>query len=1248
MKTAIRWVSLRLLAIGLAGALHAQTLTGIGAAAPTPGANDISQLSTSGNQTAPDGLNYYTDNNSPPAQTFTTGSSAIKLKSVAIKTAGLNSGGGYGTPASTPNYHLRIYSISGGTATLLITFSAPNPGFTDGDWLKWSGINVPLEANKTYAFSFGIKPDNGGWAALAVAANAYVGGEIALIPINGGTITTGSSHSYDAAFSLGLQPIPSVPASVPLPTPTYGWNLGNTLEATWGVPSRSQKLFYTAANAGFNAVRIPCAWDFNSDPTTWQINASFMADVKQAVDWALACGMHVMINDHWDGGWLENNIGDTVDPVINAKMKSYWTQIATAFAGYDKRLLFGGANEPNVDSPAKMHTLMAYYQTFINAVRGVGGNNTDRWLVLQSVSSPSWMNYLPADPTVGRLMVEYHQYNPTLFTLFHTDQTWGTSRYFWGPAYHYSGNPDRNATWGEEGDIDAECQQLKEQYVDNGIPVLIGEMGAYANASLTGTEAAYNRASVLYWNKYVSESARAHGLSPFFWSIPGNLFDWNTGAVVDPEVVSVFTGGIAPPPPNGAPYAPSGLSATAAGTGQVNLSWAAGSGAISYNLYRSAQSGYEPAAPVVTGINGTSYSDTGLNDGTTYYYRVAAVNASGTSGFASEAHATTPGVNPDPARFHFETDPQRWQGGGGIISSVVTSTVQHYAGNRSLAVTFNGTSAGTSSVYVDGVVAAPGSTFTFRFWVPGGGQVTAVDPYMQDYNWTWASGSSGGLTANSWNTRTLTVPSTATTPFKQLGLRFTTNAAWTGTCYIDSVNWPVLGTPPPVPANLSASGGSGSVTLSWSASGTATYYVIKRSTTSGSGYTTIAINGALSFTDNDVVNGTTYYYVVSAVNDAGESANSMQSTATPLIQAPYSGAPWPVPGFIQAENYDIGGQGFAYNDSDTVNSGGQYRSDAVDVETCAEGGYNVGWIGAGEWLEYTVNVAYTGSYGITLRAASFSLPIQGHIEFDGVDATGLMTAPATGGWQAFTNVTDTNVTLAAGQHVMRVYFDGGAWNLSQVTITANPLPAPQNVTATPGASQIALSWDAVDGADGYTIQRSSNDGGPYTELVNAISATTYVDSSPSDDETWHYTIAAHGLAGPGEASAVVSATTYTAVESWRFTHFGTIENAAAAADGADPDGDAWTNEQEYISGTDPTDPSSMLHIAQMRAEGDDMVVTFPTESGRTYRLEASATLLEGSWETVAEEIPGTGEVIQVTDTGAASAARRFYRIMVSM
>ncbi len=818
----VRSLILQLFAVGLAGRICAQTFTD-SPAAPSPGTNDISQLSTSGNQTWPDGLNYFTDNNPPVGQTFTIGTNAMNLVSVAIKTAGLNSGNGYGTPASTPTYYLRIYSMSNSTATLLITFSAPNPGFTDGDWLQWSGLNVPLVTNKTYAFSFGIQPTGGGYAALAVATNAYAGGEIAVIPTSGGTIITGSSHKFDAVFDLGLRAAATnLPATMPLPNPTYGWNLGNSLEAIWGYSYPSAAPFYTAANAGFNAVRIPCAWDSNANQTNYQINASYMAQVKQAVDWAIAAGMYVVINDHWDGGWLV--IGTNVDSTINAKMSSYWTQIATTFAGYDNHLLFAAANEPTVSSPAEMTTLMAYYQTFVNAVRGVGGNNTNRWLVLQGGGDTSWLNSLPTDPTPNRLMVEYHCYTPFQFTQLTSDASWGNMQYFWGPAYHYSGDPTRNATSPEEGYIDLGFQQLTDQYVSKGIPVMVGEFQAAGKSFLTGTEATYNSASAYYWNKYLVDSAHVHGLSPFYWSTPGSPFDWTTGTVYDTQAVTVLTGGTAPPPPNGAPYAASSLTATA-GNGQVALSWTAGSGATSYNLYRAAESGYEsPIAPVVTGITNTSYTDTNLNSGTTYYYQAVAVNSSGPTGFSPEANATTPGVNPDPAQFNFETDPQGWAASGSQIAGVATSTAQHFAGNQSLAVNFNGTAAGTSFVYVNnmgenlGVTA--GTTITFHVRIPSGSQITALQPYLQDYNNTWTSVWYGNLTANAWNTITLTVPSTAVSPLQQLGIQFTTSAAWSGTCYIDSVAWPVNTPPTLVPiANQTVNAGQ---TVAFTASATDT------------------------------------------------------------------------------------------------------------------------------------------------------------------------------------------------------------------------------------------------------------------------------------------------------------------------------------------------------------------------------------------------------------------------------------------
>ena len=891
---------------------HAQTLTDIHSA-PSPGTNDISQLSTNGNTAwpnKPDGINYYTDNSSPPGQTFTTGTNAMRLVSVAIRTAGLDSGGGYGTPATTPTYYLSIYSMSGSTATLLLTVSAPNPGFTDGDWLKWSGLNVALATNKTYAFSFGRQPSSsGGYVAMAVATNAYAGGEMALIPISGGTITTGNSHNYDAVFDLGFQaPGTNIPASLPWPNPTYGMNVGNELELNWGPPNTA--LFYSAVQNGFNSVRIPCAWDMtgvttnvSNGVTNYVINPSYMAQVKQTVDGAIAAGMYVMINDHWDDGWLQGNITNYVDPVVNAKVKTYWTQIATTFAGYDNHLLFAACNEPSVANPTQMLSLMNYYQTFVSAVRAVGGNNTNRWLVLQGGGDTTWLNSLPTDTVSNRLMVEYHNYTPWDFT---QTQSAG-STYFWGPAYHYSGDPARNATWGEEGAMDAGFQQLVDQYVSKGIPVMIGEFQAAGKNFLTGTEKTWNSLSCYYWNKYLVDSAIAHGMSPFYWSTGDSPFSYGTGAVENPDAVRVLTGGVAYPPPNGAPYAASGLIATLSNNTNVNLSWTAGSGATSYNLYRAAESGGEGTNPVVTGITGTSYTDTNLNTGTTYYFQVVAVNGSGITGYSPEAHATTTGVNQDPAQFNFETDPQGWAADGtNLIVGVATSTVQHYAGKQSLAVNFNSTSGASAMLRLGGVNALPGQTITFHVWIPSGHKISSIQPIIQDHNWVWTSTYYGSFTANAWNTLTYTVPANAVSPFAYLNLQFNTSAGWTNTCYVDSISWNTAAPDFSVarnPTSLTVQGGSsGTSTVTITAlNGLNGCYTLSATNLPGGVTATFGANpitggaNTLTFTASNTVTSGTSNVTVTATSGLISHTTTIALTLSPFTPPAATNFTWSVP-----------------------------------------------------------------------------------------------------------------------------------------------------------------------------------------------------------------------------------------------------------------------------------------------------------------------------------------------------------------
>jgi beta-galactosidase len=225
--------------IVLSGASRAQTLSDLGTSAPTPAANDIFQLSSAGNKTAPDGLNYYTDNQTghssgEPGQTFTTGSNPVGyvLTSLAVKTAGLNSYNGISTPQP---YYLHIYSVSGSAAALLQTYVSANLTFNDGDWLQWNGLSVVMTNNATYAWSFGKASTTTGWEAMAVATNnLYGGGEVGLINPITGAITSGSSHSFDAVFDIGLIPstLPNISQITVSPTNNAVAGIPTTLTAS--------------------------------------------------------------------------------------------------------------------------------------------------------------------------------------------------------------------------------------------------------------------------------------------------------------------------------------------------------------------------------------------------------------------------------------------------------------------------------------------------------------------------------------------------------------------------------------------------------------------------------------------------------------------------------------------------------------------------------------------------------------------------------------------------------------------------------------------------------------------------------------------------------------------------------------------------------------------------------------------------------------------------------------------------------
>jgi len=309
-----------------------------------------------------------------------------------------------------------------------------------------------------------------------------------------------------------------------------GWNLGNTLEAigdgvgaetAWQGTKTTQEIIDFAKAQGFKSVRIPCSWDIHA--VNGKIDAEWMARVQEVVDYCIKSGLYVVLNDHYDGGWIEvegfkENIDEETITAKTTQLKNYWTQIATAFKNYDEHLLFAGLNEPNAANQEQTNILIRYEQAFVDAVRATGGNNSNRTLIVQGPQTNidntlKFLNKLPEDKTADRIMVEVHFYDPAQFT-----GVWenGTPYYFWGSANHVSGS-NFNSTWGEEAWITEKFGKLKTAFVDKGYPVIIGEYGA--NWRAIGENQDKHDASIKSFFYEINRQAVNNGLVTFAWDI---------------------------------------------------------------------------------------------------------------------------------------------------------------------------------------------------------------------------------------------------------------------------------------------------------------------------------------------------------------------------------------------------------------------------------------------------------------------------------------------------------------------------------------------------------------------------------------------------------------------------------------------------------------------------------------------------------------------------------------------------------
>ena len=354
-----------------------------------------------------------------------------------------------------------------------------------------------------------------------------------------------------------------------------GWNLGNTLEATtnwtggalwnnkgglaaetgWQGTKTTPQIIQYVKSLGFRSVRIPCAWAFGhiSNAATYEIDAAWMARVKEIVDYCINEGLYVVLNDHWDGGWLEEHIKDSnPDAIARNKqiLKALWTQIANTFINYDEHLLFAGLNEPNADNQAATNNLIQYNQTFVDAVRETGGNNARRVLVVQGPSTniDHTCNFMsgkmPTDAVPGKLAVEVHYYNPWQFWGMEKDESWGKVFYYWGNGNHHSGST-HNATWGEEDDMMSQLKKMKEHFVDKGYPVVIGEFGAnWRDLSGLASESQekHNASIRAHYRELHRMCKELGGMVPMTWDINHTSQEGTKGTmtIVDRKNLSVY------------------------------------------------------------------------------------------------------------------------------------------------------------------------------------------------------------------------------------------------------------------------------------------------------------------------------------------------------------------------------------------------------------------------------------------------------------------------------------------------------------------------------------------------------------------------------------------------------------------------------------------------------------------------------------------------------------------------------------
>ena len=322
---------------------------------------------------------------------------------------------------------------------------------------------------------------------------------------------------------------------------TFGWNLGNTLdvcqadrdgdgkinehveagekvdETLWGNPKATKELFTSLKKNGVNAVRIPVTWRDHMD-SNGNIDREWMDRVQQVVDYAYSQGMYVIINVHHDGGgdpkfgaWIIEESQNDYNTFLK-KYKNVWKQIAERFKNYSDYLIFESMNEVGFDTLYNKNKADAYNlinkinQDFVDIIRATGGNNAKRHLLIAGYYTDIELTcdslYKMPDDKAGRCILSVHYYTPWDFCTCDIKHTWGTNSEVW--------------------QMETLIGKMKKNFVDKGIPVIIGEYAASGS----------DLSSCIFFIEKLNKLCSDYGIATFIWDsgsqVNRKTYKWRT------------------------------------------------------------------------------------------------------------------------------------------------------------------------------------------------------------------------------------------------------------------------------------------------------------------------------------------------------------------------------------------------------------------------------------------------------------------------------------------------------------------------------------------------------------------------------------------------------------------------------------------------------------------------------------------------------------------------------------------------